>query len=82
MKRFALGLAVLPFLAGVALAGQPLTNKQMDSVTAGFQIALREVTDFSFTAVSVNLPLPPGGPTGYLDVHAGFVHVVASIGGI
>ena len=74
-------MAVLPFLAGVALAGQPLTDKQMDTVTAGFQIALREVTDFSFTAVSVNLPLPPG-PPGYLDVHAGFVHVAAFIGGI
>lgn len=36
MKKVLLGLAALPFLAGVAVAGQPLTNQQMDQVTAGF----------------------------------------------
>lgn len=35
MKQFLIGLAVLPFVAGVALAGAPLTNQQMDQVTAG-----------------------------------------------
>jgi hypothetical protein len=36
MKRLLIGLAVLPFAAGVAGAAQPLTNQQMDRVTAGF----------------------------------------------
>ncbi len=35
MKRLLLGMAILPFVAGVALAAQPLTDKQMDKVTAG-----------------------------------------------
>jgi hypothetical protein len=36
MKKVLMGLAALPFLAGVAAAGQPLTDRQMDRVTAGF----------------------------------------------
>src|SRR5437764_12095662 len=36
MNKFVLGLAAVPLLAGAASAGQPLTDKQMDSVTAGF----------------------------------------------
>ena len=36
MKKLLFGLAALPFLAGIASAGQPLTNAQMDVVTAGF----------------------------------------------
>jgi hypothetical protein len=36
MKKFLLGLAAMPLLVGPAFAAQPLTNKQMDAVTAGF----------------------------------------------
>ena len=36
MKKLLFGLAALPFMAGVASAGQLLTNAQMDAVTAGF----------------------------------------------
>lgn len=36
MNKVLLGLAALPFLAGAASAGQPLTDSQMDTVTAGF----------------------------------------------
>jgi len=36
MKKVLMGLAALPFLAGVAVAGQPLTDQQLDRVTAGF----------------------------------------------
>jgi hypothetical protein len=37
MKKLLVGLAALPFLAGVAMAGQPapLSDAQMDQVTAG-----------------------------------------------
>jgi len=36
MKKLILALAMLPLTAGFAAAGQPLTDKQMDKVTAGF----------------------------------------------
>jgi len=36
MNKFVLGLAAVPLLASAASAGQPLTDKQMDTVTAGF----------------------------------------------
>jgi hypothetical protein len=36
MKKVLMGLAALPFLAGAAAAGEPLTDRQMDRVTAGF----------------------------------------------
>jgi len=37
MKKLLLGLAALPFVAGVAMAGEPapLSDSQMDQVTAG-----------------------------------------------
>lgn len=36
MNRLLAGVAVLPFLSTVAFAGQPLSDRQMDAVTAGF----------------------------------------------
>jgi hypothetical protein len=36
MKKLLMGLAALPFATGVAMAGQPLTDQQMDRVTAGY----------------------------------------------
>jgi hypothetical protein len=59
MKRLLLGLAVLPFLAGVSLAAQPvpLSDTQMDTVTAGFDFAETEVTNTSWTRVAVDLPV-------------------------
>ena len=36
MKSLVMALVALPFMAGVASAATPLSNDQMDSVTAGF----------------------------------------------
>src|SRR5690242_10299934 len=36
MKKALMGLAVLPLFAGVAVAAQPLTDRQMDKVAGGF----------------------------------------------
>lgn len=36
MNKVLLGLAALPFVAGAAFAAQPLSDQQMDVVTAGF----------------------------------------------
>lgn len=61
MKKFLCGLAVLPFLTATALAqpahdaSQPmqLSESQMDSVTAGFSFLETEVSNTSWTRVSV-----------------------------
>jgi hypothetical protein len=62
MKTFLCGLAVLPFLSATALAqpahdalAQPmqLSESQMDSVTAGFSFLETEVSNTSWTRVSV-----------------------------
>jgi hypothetical protein len=64
MKKLLIGLAVLPFLAGVSLAGQPqaLTDQQMDKVAAGFDFAELDVNNVGATMVVVNHgPLVPAG---------------------
>ena len=55
MKRLLLGLAVLPFLAGVTLAQEPmkLTGQQMDKVTAGWDLLEMDFSNTSGTFVSV-----------------------------
>jgi hypothetical protein len=55
MKSVLSGLAALPLLAGVALAGQPvqLNDKQMDKVTAGWDAQFTETSNTSITNVSV-----------------------------
>lgn len=55
MKHLFVGLAALPFFAGVALAGQPvqLSNQQMDNVTAGFALFETDISNTSWTQVSV-----------------------------
>jgi hypothetical protein len=63
MKKLLLGLAILPFVAGVALAAQPLTDKQMDNVVAGHDLSLTETTDVSLIVIRVNEPaMAPSGP--------------------
>jgi hypothetical protein len=60
MKRFLIGLAALPFLAGVSLAAEPvpLNDTQMDRVTAGFDFTELEVQNTGWLAVGVDLPAP------------------------
>lgn len=36
MKKILLALAILPVTVGVASAAEPLSNQQMDGITAGF----------------------------------------------
>jgi hypothetical protein len=51
MNKLLIGLATVPLMSSVAFAGQPLTDKQMDAVTAGF------------SAFSTSLAEPFGGVT-------------------
>ena len=63
MKKLILGLAAVPLLAGTALAAQPLSDQQMDAVTAGFsafstadaQALGKIVATLSATVASVNV---------------------------
>ena len=65
MKRLLLALTILPFAAGVAVAAQPLNDKQMDKVVAGHALSLVETTDVSLIVINVNEPpvTPPAGNT-------------------
>jgi hypothetical protein len=63
MKNLLLGLAILPFAAGVALAAQPLTDKQMDKVTAGHVFSTAEFTNSTYVLIDIEQPVatPPTG---------------------
>src|SRR5689334_10766998 len=64
MKKLLVGLAIMPFLVGVALAGQPmpLSEAQMDEVTGGSicvgPTAHGMCVDENFNFI---VPLPGGG---------------------
>jgi len=69
MKKTLMGLVLLPFLACTALAGQPLTDKQMDKVTAGHTFQALELTNSTFVTIAIATPtLAP--PTGSVTVGA------------
>jgi hypothetical protein len=55
MKKMLLGLVVFPFVAGIALAQEPmaLTTRQMDKVTAGWDLFEVDCSNTSRTVVSV-----------------------------
>jgi len=55
MRKLLLGLAVLPFLAGVTLAQEPmrLTSQQMDKVNAGWDLLEMDFSNTSGTLVSI-----------------------------
>ena len=58
MKRLLFGLAALPFLAGVSLAADPvpLSDKQMDTVTAGFDFRELDIQNGGSVWVGINVP--------------------------
>ncbi len=64
MNKTLMGLAILPFLAGTALAGQPLTLEQMDKVTAGHDFQSLELTNSTFVSIAIDNPVlaPPTTP--------------------
>jgi hypothetical protein len=71
MKKFVLGLAVLPFLAGMSLAGQPqaLTDQQMDKVAAGFDFTETDINNVGALSIQINDPAgPPSGCGGSTSV--------------
>jgi hypothetical protein len=66
MKKLLFGLAALPFLAGVALAAEPLSGAQMDRITGG-QVCTPTATGLlcigtGTGTVSVCTGCPPGTP--------------------
>jgi len=78
MKKLLIGLAGMPFLVGVAMAGQsmPLSEAQMDRVTAGTGtefniIGVGELTVGLTFEPGLSLPntFQGGGPNGNDDPH-------------
>jgi len=69
MRRFLLALPALPLLVGTAMAAQPLSDNQLDGVTAGFsafstadaQALGKIVATLSATVASVNVVLTSAG---------------------
>jgi hypothetical protein len=70
MKRFLFGLAALPFLAGVSLAEQPvpLSDVQMDAVTAGFDFQELDIQNGGTVFVAINRPVAAGVAGPYLSI--------------
>lgn len=70
MKRFLFGLAALPFLAGISLAADPapLTDKQMDVVTAGFDFLEVEIRNGGSNITAINTPTLPTCAGCYLNI--------------
>ena len=50
MRKFILGLAALPFAAGVAFAAEPLSDAQLDRVVAGATSTI-ELSDLSLPPI-------------------------------
>jgi hypothetical protein len=73
MKKLLFGFAALPFLAGVALAAEPLSDVQMDRVTAGDFLSDTLATVCRACTIPTNpngitLPNAGGLTNGKLDV--------------
>jgi len=68
MKRLLFGLVALPFLAGVSLAAQPvpLSDTQMDVVTAGFDFFEIKVQNLGTVVVAADT-VPVGAAACGLD---------------
>jgi hypothetical protein len=92
MKKFLLGLAAIPLLAGPAFAAQPLTNNQMDLVTAGFSAfstadaqALGKIVATLSSTVSQVSVVTTAGAAGPIPVSATFgettLQLIKSISG-
>lgn len=82
MKRLLYGLAALPFLAGVALAEQPvqLNDKQMDKVTAGFDFFRTEISNTSWTQVSIYSADLTECPVCYIQIDSRAFSVQSAFG--
>jgi len=65
MRRLFSGLAVLPFLASIASAGQPLSDQQMDGVVAG-GICIAPTLIYEIGLVPLVPPPPPPRCTAVL----------------
>jgi len=86
MNKLLYGLAVLPFVAGVAMAQPPvqLSDNQMDKVTAGWDLIEMDLSNTSLTSVLV-YHTPPTGPCSacYLDLRSPAISVQSIIlGGV
>jgi hypothetical protein len=70
MRKLLFGLAALPFLAGVSLAAQPmpLSDGQMDVVTAGFDFTEVDIQNLGTVWVNADKPLFTCPISCYLNI--------------
>lgn len=82
MKRLICGFAALPFLVGVALAAEPvqLNDKQMDKVTAGFSFRETDISNTSWTQVSLYSSALTPCSLCYLTISSGPLQVESAFG--
>ncbi len=84
MKKLLLGVAILPFLAGITMAQEPtkLTGVQMDKVTAGWDLLEIVASNTSLTGVSIyQRPSNTIGCTGcYLKLNSSAFSVASAFG--
>jgi hypothetical protein len=80
MKRLIFGVAALPLLTGLALAGQPvqLTDNQMDKVTAGVVFSEVDISDLSVSSIAINEPQIPCSGC-YLNIVSPFFNLEAAM---
>lgn len=81
MKKFLTGLALLPFMSTVALA-QPLqlNADQMDVVTAGWHTHEIDISNTSWTEVSVWQPLQVNCGNCYLKIQSQALSIQSAFG--
>ena len=82
MKKLLCALAALPFLAGIALADQPvqLNDKQMDKVTAGFTDFETIISNTSWTQVSIYSADLTECPACYIQIDSRAFSVQSAFG--
>lgn len=81
MKSFLVGLAIVPFMSAVALA-QPaqLSERQMDTVTAGWSLLETDVGNTSWTRVGVWVPTLTTCSSCYLNLTSQAFQVQSNFG--
>ena len=80
MKKYLYGVAVLPLFSAMAFAGQPLSDLQMDNVTAGFA-SIATAAAASQGAVIVATTATLSEVAGYADVvySERTIHIIKSV---
>jgi hypothetical protein len=80
MRKLLLAIAAAPFIAGAAMAAEPLSDTQMDQVTGGATcppdcgaVSNCPTCTSSFSAILVKLPAGPANLAGIFSAYSAFL---------